>query len=77
MKLSLLRNSVSDGNTLVLEVSTTFLKGKKNKKEPLVVPLYSKPQADLAVWRTSMFLRTACQPDVLPDYESFDSCFCR
>ena len=33
MKLSLLRNSISDGDILVLAVSTTFLKGKRNKRE--------------------------------------------
>ena len=36
MSLSLLRNNVEEGNILVFEVSTTFVKGKRNKKEPLV-----------------------------------------
>jgi hypothetical protein len=35
MNLSLLRNGTEQqGNILVLEVTTTYLKGKRNKREP-------------------------------------------
>jgi hypothetical protein len=34
LKLSLLRNNVEEGTILVLELTTTYLKGKRNKKEP-------------------------------------------
>ena len=36
MSLSLPRNNVEEGNILVLKVSTAFLKGKRNKKDPSV-----------------------------------------
>ncbi|RPA90956.1 hypothetical protein L873DRAFT_360229 [Choiromyces venosus 120613-1] len=42
MSLSLLRNHLEGGNILVLEVTTTFLKGKRNKREPVTYILYER-----------------------------------
>ncbi|KAH8145064.1 uncharacterized protein LAJ45_10975 [Morchella importuna] len=42
MGLSLLRNGEHGGVILVLEVTTTFLKGKRNKREPVTYVLYER-----------------------------------
>ncbi|KAI5789795.1 hypothetical protein FPQ18DRAFT_261175, partial [Pyronema domesticum] len=42
MNLSLLRDSFSTGTILVLEVTTTYLKGNRNTKEPVTYVLYER-----------------------------------